>query len=78
MSLKKQNSSPSKSSNVSIIKNIDADIEKYENEAKQMLSRMELTLKDLRKLNTECDPNKRFEVILHTSYFSYILNLFVT
>lgn len=77
MSLKKQNSSPSKSSNVTIIKNIDADIEKYENEAKQMLSRMELTLKDLRQLNTECDPNKRFEVILHISFFSYILNLFV-
>lgn len=27
-----------------------------------MLTRMELTLKDLRKLNTESDPNKRFEV----------------
>lgn len=47
---------------MSKIKNIDADIEKYENEAKQMLARMELTLKDLRQLNTEPDPNKRFEV----------------
>lgn len=45
-----------------MIKNIDVDIEKYENEAKQMLARMEITLKDLRKLNTESDPNKRFEV----------------
>lgn len=47
---------------MSKIKNIDTDIEKYENEAKQMLARMELTLKDLRQLNTEPDPNKRFEV----------------
>lgn len=47
-----------------MIKNVDIDIEKYENEAKQMLTRMEHTLKDLRKLNTESDPNKRFEVTL--------------
>ncbi|XP_025206146.1 dystrophin, isoforms A/C/F/G/H-like [Melanaphis sacchari] len=49
--------------NTSIVNNIDVDIEKYENEAKQMLARMELTLKDLRQLNTESDPNKRFESI---------------
>lgn len=59
---KKENSISPKSSNISITKNIDVDIEKYENEAKQMLSRMELTLKDLRQLNSESDPNKRFEV----------------
>lgn len=59
---KKENSTSSKSSNTSMIKNIDLDIELYENEAKQMLARMELTLKDLRQLNTEFDPNKRFEV----------------
>lgn len=46
------------------IKNIDVDIEKYENESKNMLSRMEVTLKDLRQLNLESDPNKRFEVFL--------------
>lgn len=45
------------------------DIEKYENEAKQMLARMELTLKDLRQLNTESDPNKRFEVFFLISLF---------
>ncbi|VVC26815.1 Hypothetical protein CINCED_3A012694 [Cinara cedri] len=61
MSQKKENSTLSKSLNMS--KNIEVDIEKYENEAKQMLSRMELTLKDLRKLNTESDPNKRFESV---------------
>lgn len=48
---------------MSLKKNIDVDIELYENEAKHMLARMELTLKDLRQLNTESDPNKRFEVI---------------
>ncbi|XP_022178731.1 dystrophin, isoforms A/C/F/G/H-like isoform X1 [Myzus persicae] len=53
----------SKSPNTSIVKNLDVDIEKYENEAKQMLVRMELTLKDLRQLNTELDPNKRFESV---------------
>lgn len=80
MSLKKENLTLQKCSNMSMVKNIDADIEKYENEAKQMLSRMELTLKDLRQLNTESDPNKRFEVFLHTPYFIllfyHILNLF--
>lgn len=59
---KKETSITSKLSNNSIVKNIDVDIEKYENEAKQMLARMEVTLKDLRNLNTESDPNKRFEV----------------
>lgn len=33
-----------------------------------MLARMEHTLKDLRKLNTESDPNKRFEVFLKKYY----------
>jgi hypothetical protein len=61
---KKEISISSKLSNNSLIKNIDVDIEKYENEAKLMLTRMEVTLKDLRKLNTESDPNKRFEVFL--------------
>lgn len=71
-------STPSKSSNTSMIKNIDVDIEKYENEAKQMLIRMELTLKDLRKLNTESDPNKRFEVLLGMILtFCHIYNLFI-
>lgn len=51
-----------------MIKNIDIDIEKYENDAKQMLTRMEITLKDLRKLNTESDPNKRFEVTFWNDY----------
>lgn len=58
----KKDSLSSKSSIITKSKNIDLDIEKYENEAKQMLSRMEHTLRDLRKLNTESDPNKRFEV----------------
>lgn len=64
MKQKKETSISSKLSNNSSIKNIDVDIEKYENEAKLMLTRMEVTLKDLRKLNTESDPNKRFEVFL--------------
>lgn len=58
-----------KSPNTSIIKNLDVDIEKYENEAKQMLARMEITLKDLRQLNTESDPNKRYEVIFYHLHF---------
>lgn len=62
MRQKTENVTTSKSPNTSIIKNLDIDIETYENEAKQMLARMELTLKDLRQLNTESDPNKRFEV----------------
>ncbi|XP_050057098.1 dystrophin, isoforms A/C/F/G/H isoform X3 [Aphis gossypii] len=60
---KSPNKSVTKNIDVDITKNIDVDIEKYENEAKQMLARMELTLKDLRQLNTESDPNKRFESI---------------
>ncbi|XP_026807467.1 dystrophin-like [Rhopalosiphum maidis] len=63
MRQKIENITTPKSPNTSIIKNIDVDIEKYENEAKQMLARMELTLKDLRQLNTESDPNKRFESV---------------
>lgn len=79
MRQKKENVAPSKSPNTLKIKNLDEDIEKYEYEAKQMLARMELTLKDLRQLNTESDPNKRFEVnfsssllldIISTLYFS--------
>lgn len=66
MKQKTENSVTSISPNTSIIKNIDLDIEKYENEAKQMLVRMELTLRDLRQLNTESDPNKRFEVCITT------------
>lgn len=66
---------------MSKIKNIDADIEKYENEAKQMLARMELTLKDLRQLNTEPDPNKRFEVysviVLLKHFFNILFCLIV-
>lgn len=82
MRQKKENVPTSKSPNTSIIKNLDVDIEKYENEAKQMLARMELTLKDLRQLNTESDPNKRFEVnfsssllldFIPTLYFSLIV-----
>lgn len=53
---------------MSTTKNIDVDIEKYENEAKQMLAKMELTLKDLRYLNTEADPNKRFEVFVKDKF----------
>lgn len=80
MRQKTENVSTLKSSNTLIKKNLDEDIEKYENEAKQMLARMELTLKDLRQLNTESDPNKRFEVnfsspllldIIPTLYFSF-------
>jgi len=67
MRQKKENIPTSKSPNTLIIKNLDVDIEKYENEAKQMLARMELTLKDLRQLNTESDPNKRFEVNFSSS-----------
>lgn len=37
-----------------------------------MLARMEHTLKDLRQLNTESDPNKRFEVFLENIIFGYI------
>jgi len=66
---KTENLTASKSPNTSLIKNLDVDIEKYENEAKQMLARMEITLKDLRQLNTESDPNKRYEVIFHHLYF---------
>lgn len=78
MRQKKQNSSPLKPSNISKIKNIDADIEKFENEAKQMLARMEHTLKDLRQLNTESDPNKRFEVFLENIItFGYIYIYFL-
>lgn len=53
------------------IKTIDADTEKYEHDAKQMLSRMELALKDLRQLNTESDPNKRFKVFLGIVFSIY-------
>jgi len=67
MRQKTENLTTSKSPNTSIIKNLDVNIEKYENEAKQMLVRMELTLKDLRQLNTELDPNKRFEVHFSSS-----------
>jgi len=79
MRQKTENVTTSKSPNTIMIKNLDVDIEKYENEAKQMLARMEHTLKDLRQLNTESDPNKRFEVnfssfllldIIPTLYFS--------
>jgi len=66
---KSPNKSVTKNIDVDITKNIDVDIEKYENEAKQMLARMELTLKDLRQLNTESDPNKRFEVFFVISLF---------
>lgn len=41
-----------------------------------MLSRMELTLKDLRQLNTESDPNKRFEVFLDIIIFCHIFLFF--
>lgn len=73
-----ENITTPKSPNTSIIKNIDVDIEKYENEAKQMLARMELTLKDLRQLNTESDPNKRFEVFFLTFLLLSILYIFYT
>lgn len=73
MRQKIENLTTPKSPNKSVTKNIDVDIEKYENEAKQMLARMELTLKDLRQLNTESDPNKRFEVFISISLFLDIL-----
>jgi hypothetical protein len=73
-----ENITTPKSPNTSIIKNIDVDIEKYENEAKKMLARMELTLKDLRQLNTESDPNKRFEVFFLTFLLLSILYKFYT
>jgi len=57
-----------------LIKNINVDIEKYENESKTMLSRMEVTLKDLRQLNVESDPNKRFEVFLE-NIFNHLFDL---
>lgn len=62
MRQKSGNSTPSKPTNMCSIKNLNIDIEKYENESKNMLSRMEVTLKDLRQLNKESDPNKRFMV----------------
>lgn len=73
---KKENLIPKKSLNMSKANNIDEDIEKYENEAKQMLTRMEVTLKDLRHLNTEFDPNKRFEVFLRILFFCFFYNWF--
>lgn len=76
MKQKKENLSLSKSSNISMKKKGDLDIETYENEAKIMLSRMELTLKDLRQLNSESDPNKRFEVSFKNVLILYcILNV---
>lgn len=77
MRQKTENVTTPKSPNTLIIKNLDGDIEKYENEAKQMLARMELTLKDLRQLNTESDPNKRFEVNFSSSLLFDIIHLYL-
>ncbi|XP_050442847.1 dystrophin-like isoform X2 [Adelges cooleyi] len=61
--MNKEKSDISKQSYVYTKKSIDTDIEKYESDAKVMLTRMEVTLKDLRQLNMEPDPNKRLVTV---------------